>query len=220
MKKYLVFAFALVAISSSVLSTSAFAQAAADKKLAKPEREPAAGRTLKPSRGEAGLKDSYPDSVEFKKTFEELYAIIKPTESITERTEKVFKQQSRTFSRNGIDSVKARTAVFAAIDPKMDREVIYTTYRSLLTAEELKSWVAFIKTPGGKKILEVGNRLLSSSESKIDQTIRRTVSNVIAPLRKPVQKAVAPNGGVTPSRRPESNNPPTTNDNDEGENDK
>lgn len=218
MKKYLVIAFALVATSTFALSTSALAQAP-EKKPAKPTREPA-GRTLKPSK-EMALKESYPDSVEFKKAFEELYSIVKPEESIKERTEKVFKQQSRTFTRNGIDSAKAHEAVFAAIDPNMDREIIYTTYRTSLTAEELKSWIAFIKTPAGKKILEVGNRLLTSSESKVDQTIRRTVSNAIASLRKPVQKAVAPNGQPIPQGRPQAtprSNGQETNESEESNN--
>jgi hypothetical protein len=186
--------FLILALSVAALSTSAFAQ---DKKAdKKPEKKPAgspAGRSMKPSK-ELMLKDSYADSTEFKKAFDELYAIIKPEESVMQKTDRIFLQQSRTFERAGIDSAKAYDLVVKAVDPKMDREIIYTTYRALLTAEELKGFVAFAKTQPGKKFLEVGNRLLGAADTKIDQTIRKTISNTIAPLRQPVKKASKPNG--------------------------
>lgn len=133
----------------------------------------------------SALAASYADSAEFNKAFVELYSIIKPKVSIQERTDKIFTSMARSFDRTGVDSVKAYEAVMKGVDPKLDHELIYTTYRSQLTAEELKGWIAFLKTPAGKKVLAVGEKLLAADDKQIDSQVRRNVNTAIAPLRQP-----------------------------------
>jgi hypothetical protein len=186
--KYFVLALALFVATSATAQESE--QQPAQTKSRKPTKErPAvpegaeAGRSLRASRN--SLATSYADSTEFNKAFVELYAIIKPKVTIQERTEKIFKAMTRSFARTGVDSAKAYEAVMQTVKPTLDHELIYATYRSQLTAEELKGWVAFLKTPAGKKILEVGDKLLAADDKQIESQVRRSVNTAIAPLRQP-----------------------------------
>jgi hypothetical protein len=185
--KYLVLALSLF------VGTSAMAQEdQAAPKSRKPTKEHSArpeggepGRTMKPSRGAGKLAASYADSTEFNKAFDDLYMIIKPTVTVQERADKIFMSQTRSFTRTGVDSAKAYEAVMKAIDPTLDRQLIYSAYRAQLTAEELRGWIAFLKTPAGKKILEVGDKLLAADDRLIESQVRRAVNTAIAPLRQP-----------------------------------
>lgn len=187
--KYLVLALSLI------FSVSAFAQAEQTqteptKKSRKKRTEQgseAPARTMKPSRNK--LAESYPDSVEFNKAFADLYTILKSEETIQQKADKAFKQISRTFSRTGVDSAEAYKAVMAKIDPSMEREIIYRSYRTQLNAEELKDWVAFLRTPTGKKILTVGEKLIGAHDKQVDAQVRRTVNTAITPLRKAAKAA-------------------------------
>jgi hypothetical protein len=184
--KYLILALGLF------VGTSAIAQEQQASPKSKPTKERPAkpeggepGRTMKASRGSGKLAATYADSTEFNKAFDELYAIIKPTVTVKDRAEKIFLSQTRTFARTGVDSAKAYEAVMKAVDPKLDHQLIYTTYRAQLTAEELRGWVSFLKTPAGKKILEVGEKLLAADDRLIESQVRRSVNTAIAPLRQP-----------------------------------
>jgi hypothetical protein len=184
--KYFILALSLM------VGTSALAQeqpaAPKTRKSAKERTAPEGGepgRTMKPSRGSGKLAESYADSTEFNKAFLELYTIIKPKVTIEERAQKAFAQSSRSFARTGVDSAMAYEAVMKTVNPKLDYELIYTTYRSQLTADELKGWVAFLKTPAGKKILDVGDKLLDADDKLIETQVRRSINTAIAPLRKP-----------------------------------
>ena len=184
--KYLVLAL------SFFFSVSAFAQAEQPqtepaKKSRKKRTEQGAeapGRTMKPSRGAGKLAESYPDSVEFNKAFGELYTMLKSKETVQEKAEQAFKQISRTFSRAGIDSAEAYRAVMAKIDPNMEREIIFRIYRTNMNAEELNGWIAFLRTPAGKKILEVGEKVIGAHEKQVDAQVRRAVNTAVTPLRK------------------------------------
>jgi hypothetical protein len=191
--KYFILALSLFVGSSAMAQD----QPAPEKRKPTKERPapPAGagpGRTMKPSRGKLQL--SYADSTEFKAAFAELYAIIKPKVTIEERAQKIFDQNVRSFARTGVDSAKAYEAVMKAVDPKLDHEMIFATYRANLTAQELRDWVAFIKTPTGKKILEVGDRILAADDKLIDSQVRRSVNTAIAPLRQAKPKTVKDTG--------------------------
>jgi hypothetical protein len=185
--KYFILALSLV------LGTSVMAQdQPATPKTRKPTKERPAmpeggepGRTMKPSRGAGKLAASYADSNEFNKAFLELYAVIKPKVTIEERAQKIFLQTARSFARTGVDSATAYEAVMKSVNPKLDYELIYMTYRTQLSAEELQGWVNFLKTPAGKKILEVGDKLLAADDKLIETQVRRSVNTAIAPLRQP-----------------------------------
>jgi hypothetical protein len=180
-----------ILVLSLFVGTSAMAQGQAAPEKRKPTKERPAlpkgaepGRTMKPSRGAGKLAASYADSNEFNKAFIELYSIIKPKVTVQERAQSIFLQNARTFARTGVDSVKAHEAVMKAVNPKLDYELIYATYRAQLTAEELSAWVSFIKTPAGRKIMEVGDKLLAADDKLIESQVRRTVNTAIAPLRQ------------------------------------
>ena len=204
--KYLVLALSLL------FSVSAFAQAEqAQTEPAKKSRKKrteqgseAPARTMKPSRNK--LAESYPDSVEFNKAFADLYTILKSEETIQQKADKAFKQISRTFSRTGVDSAVAYKAVMAKIDPNMEREIIFRSYRTQMTAEELKDWVAFLRTPTGKKILAVGEKLIGAHDKQVDAQVRRAVNTAVTPLRK--AKAAEQREGMRPAVSNESEVPP------------
>lgn len=189
--KYFILALSLIVGTSAMAQAPSESQPPAKTRTPKKERqqlpegaEP--GRTMKPSRGAGKLLASYADSNEFNKALMELYSIIKPKVTIEERAQKIFLQNARTFARTGVtDSLKAYEAAMKAVDPKLDYELIYATYRSQLTAEELRAWVDFVKTPAGKKILEVGDKLLAADDRLIETQVRRSVNTAIAPFRKP-----------------------------------
>lgn len=206
--KYLILALSLF------VGTSAIAQDQPAPEKRKPTKERPAppsgtqpGRTMKPSRGK--MQVSYADSTEFKAAFTELYAIIKPKVTIEERAKKIFDQNVRSFARTGVDSAKAYEAVMKAVDPNLDYEMIFSTYRASLSAEELRGWITFIKTPAGKKILEVGDRLLAADDKLIDSQVRRSVNTAIAPLRQPKPKTVKDTGNNDGSQEGSSTTAPS-----------
>ena len=141
---------------------------------------------------------TYKDSVQFKKEFKELYPLIKPTPNVRERTETAFERMSRSFKPRGIDSAKAYDSVMKHLDPTMDEKILFDAYRAEFSAEELKSLVAFFKTPAGKHYLEVQPRLLAA-HGQIDQYVMHTINQVIMPMSKPMQRPTgAPPRGMPP----------------------
>ena len=147
---------------------------------------------------------TYPDSVEFKKEFAELYPLIKPVPGVKERAETQFERMSRMFKSRGIDSAKAYDSVMKEIDPKKDEEILFDTYRADFSAEELKGLVTFFKTPVGKHYLEVEQHLIMA-RSEVDSYVGRTVQHIIGTMAKPVETpAGLPQGrpGMRPGMRP------------------
>lgn len=190
---------ALVILFLALFCTATYAQ---DKPAApRQDRSAPGGRSLKSSR-ELQLEPSYKDSAEFQKIFQELYPAIAPEKPLTTRVEKLFLQQSRGFSRQGIDSTKAYEEVMKAIDPKLDSQVIFKTFRALLTAEELRAYKEFMASPLGKKLEQVGPRLFNAATSEVDAHMRRIVMQTLAPLRKPVGTPASETTTGTTEMRP------------------
>jgi len=162
----------------SVLSTHLFAQ------VKKPTEHLPAGRTV----AVKTVKPVYADSVQFNKAFAALYPLLKPTPTITERAEITFSRMGRMLKARGVDSTAAHDSLLKALDPTMDRKILFDTYRSAFTAKELESLVAFFKTPVGKHYLEIENRLLDARSHSLDQYVQRTISMTVVPLEKPVPR--------------------------------
>jgi hypothetical protein len=159
------------------------------------------------------LKSSYPDSTAFNEEFKQLYPLIKPTPSITERAEMILAHSGNLYHNQGVDSVKARDSVMARLNPHMDDTLLYRAYRAQFTAEELKPIIAFFKTPAGKHFLEVESYTMSARTGQIDQYVKSNVHNVLSKMAKPVEmpngmrKPPAP-GSMPPGMMPPGSMPP------------
>ena len=154
----------------------------------------------------------YKDSVEFKAEFDALYPYIRPTPNVRERAEKMIAQMGPMLRARGIDSVKAHDTAMKAIDPTMDKQILFEAYRAAFTAEELKPLAAFFKTPAGKHYLEVEGPIFAARNSEIDQSIARTVYHAVMPMMKPMPP---PQGGMprppmAPMTQPVPPTPPPT----------
>jgi hypothetical protein len=133
------------------------------------------------------LKASYPDSTAFKAAFKELYPLVKPTPSITERAELILTHSGSLYHNQGVDSIKAHDSVMAILNPHMDDTLLYRAYRAQFTAEELKPIIAFFKTPAGKHYLEVESYTMAARTGQIDQYVKSNVHNVLSKMGKPVE---------------------------------
>jgi len=160
----------------------------------------APGRTLGEGEG-VNPAEKYSDSVQFKAEFKELYALIKPTPTVSERAERSFESMSRMFKARGVDSVATYDSVMKVLDQSMDEKILYETYRRDFSAEELKPLIAFFKTSAGKHYLEIEGQLMAARSQAIDGYVRRTITSVITPMMKPMTR---PQSGTMgrPSMRP------------------
>jgi Uncharacterized protein conserved in bacteria (DUF2059) len=159
------------------------------------------------------LKSSYPDSTAFNAAFKELYAIIKPTPTIKERTETMMEHMSHMFQARGIDSVAAYDSVMKAVDFNKDEKILFTAYRAQFSAEEIKAMIPFFKTPTGKHYLEVETHLVTARNTEINQYVNQTVNNAVRPLSKgvmtpPSMRGNAPGMGQPGTPRPDQQPPP------------
>ncbi len=164
------------------------------------------------------LKSSYPDSTAFKAAFKELYPLVKPTPSITERAETILMHSGSLYHNQGVDSVKAHDSVMAILNPHMDDTLLYRAFRAQFTADELKPMIAFFKTPAGKHYLEVESYIISARSGQVDQYVKSNVHYVLSKMGKPVE---TPNGmrkmpppgmmqpGMGQSGMPQPPTPPT-----------
>ncbi len=135
-----------------------------------------------PTRLETKPNTIYKDSAEFNKVFAELYPLIKPTPNPRERAEAMLSHLGMQFRARGIDSAKAYDTAMKAIDPNMDREILYDAYRKEFTAQELKSLVNFFKMPVGTHYLEVEGSLFAARNSMIQEAVARKVFEAIMPM--------------------------------------
>jgi hypothetical protein len=187
-----------------VLSLFLMASTASAQSQGRPPMPPGVRPGMEPM---ATLKSSYPDSAAFQTEFNELYLLIKPTPDIQERTETSLKRMAQMFKTRGIDSAKAYDSVKKAIDPSMDQKILFNAYRSQFSAEELKTIVAFFKTPAGKHYLEVENKLFPARNAEIDQYVGRTVNKVVMPMGKPPAPGAPRPGMGRPGMLPAPNQP-------------
>ena len=148
----------------------------------------------------------YKDSVQFKAEFNALYPLIRPTPNVRERAEAMLGRMGPMFRARGIDSVKARDTAMNAIDPAMDKKLLFDAYRAEFSASELKPLAAFFKTPAGKHFLEVEGRLFLARNGEIDQYIARTIYRAIMPMMKPMPPR--PEGVMPPAPPPSKKETP------------
>ncbi len=148
----------------------------------------------------------YKDSVQFKAEFNALYPLIRPTPNVRERAETMLGRMGPMFRARGIDSVKARDTAMNAIDPAMDKKLLFDAYRAEFSASELKPLAAFFKTPAGQHFLEVEGRLFLARNGEIDQYIARTIYRAIMPMMKPMPPR--PEGVMPPAPPPSKKETP------------
>ena len=144
---------------------------------------------------------SYPDSVKFKEAFKELFLLIKPAQSVRERTQNAFLGMSRSFKTRGVDSAKAWDSVSKKIDDNQDEKILFDAYRKEFTAEELKSITTFMKSPAGKHYFEVEAHL-SSAKSMLTTSVQRGVQATVGPMMKPIERPAGLPGGPGGRRPP------------------
>jgi len=161
-----------------------------------PPMMPPGGESMMPPSRDRKPAIAYPDSVQFNATFKELYPLIRPTPTVQERAETVFTRNLRMFKSRGVDSAKAYDTAMAAIDKSRDQKILFKAYREAFTAEELKSMVAFFKTPAGKHYLEVESKMLDARTKSIDIYVQQTIGSAVAPMEKPVERKPRPRPGM------------------------
>ena len=129
------------------------------------------------------LAESYADSAEFAKIFSEYYQTIKPAKSVKEDMEQYFQNMSRAFAMQGIDSAEAAKAAFANIDENAYEKIYFDTYRRNLSAQELKKYMEFIKTPEGKHISEILPNLQRPAMESM-MYVQKTINMNLIPVRQ------------------------------------
>lgn len=136
------------------------------------------GRTM-----EMGAPKTYEDSAEFTKAFTEFYPLVKSNKSVKEEAETYFKNISRTFKMQGIDSAEAAKAAFKGLEEDAFEKVYFDTYRRNMSAKELKKYTEFIKTPEGKHIVEIWPNL-QRAPSETVMYIARAINLNLNPIRQ------------------------------------
>jgi hypothetical protein len=134
----------------------------------------------------------YSDSVKFNATFKELFPLIRPMPTVQERAQFAFTRMLRMFKQRGVDSARAYDTIMKLIDKSRDEKILFNAYRENFTAEELKSIVAFFKTPAGKHYLEIEDKVMSARTKMIDQYVQQTVTAAVAPMEKPIERKPRP----------------------------
>lgn len=142
----------------------------------------------------------YKDSVEFNKAFAELYPLIRPTPNVRESAETMIARMAPMFRARGIDSAKAYDTAMKAIDPTMDRTILFNAFRAEFSAEEMRSLVAFFKTPVGQHYLEVEPPILMARTREIQEGIAQTIYRSLEPMMR-TAAAKEPHG-APPHPRP------------------
>src|SRR5438105_1431445 len=125
----------------------------------------------------------YADSAAFDSLFKKFYPDVKPAMSVHQSAEQTFKQISRTFAMQGIDSAEAAKAAFKGLDEKAFYKIYYDIFRRNLSAKELKKYAEFIRTPEGAHIAEVWSSL-QSALPQANMYVARTVNSNLTPLRQ------------------------------------
>jgi hypothetical protein len=107
-----------------------------------------------------------------------------------------------------VDSAKAYDSVMKNLNPEMDKDILFKTYRAQFSAAELKPMIAFFKTPAGKHYLEVESKLFSARALDIDQYVRAAVQRIIGPMGKQLETPPSFKGNAPGMGRP-GMQPPT-----------
>ncbi len=166
---------ASIIIGACVVAGALFAQ--------QPQQKPAppaskAGRSV--AREESNV---YKDSLEFAKTFTELFPLIAPKKNVRADAEDFLKRISKSFTMQGLDSAKAMAVALNGLDTNAYRKIYYDIYRKNLSAKELKKFLEFVKTPEGKKAFSVMPQL-ERAQSDASNYISRAINTNLGPLRQ------------------------------------
>jgi hypothetical protein len=126
---------------------------------------------------------SYPDSVEFLKAFNAFYPLIAPKEKLVDRVSDQFKKMYPAYKSRGVDSLAAWKQVLKDIDTTHDRNISFRGYRQIFSAEDMKEYAKFMKTPTGKKLYE-GQQTLSRTTGQSMNYPMMLVSSAMRSLDK------------------------------------
>lgn len=136
------------------------------------------GRSIEPPPAQ-----SYADSEDFVKAFQEFYPLVKTTKSVKEEAEKYFQNISRTFKMQGIDSAEAAKVALKGLEEDAFEKIYFDTYRRNMSAKELKKYTEFIRTPEGNHIVEIWPNL-QRAPSETVMYIARAINLNLNPIRQ------------------------------------
>ncbi len=129
------------------------------------------------------LSNSYKDSIEYAKTFKQLYALIGPQKTAYIDAQEFYNRISRTFTVQGIDTAVAHKLALTGIDNNAYEKIYYSMYREHLDLPDLKKFLEFIKTPEGMKVY-LALPQLQRATTETSSYVTRTVNANLAPLRQ------------------------------------
>lgn len=129
------------------------------------------------------LSNSYKDSLEYAKTFKQLYALIGPQKTAYVDAQEFYNRISRTFTVQGIDTAVAHKLALTGIDNNAYEKIYYAMYREHLDLPDLKKFLEFIKTPEGMKVY-LALPQLQRATNETSAYVTRTVNANLAPLRQ------------------------------------
>jgi len=154
----------------------------------------------------------YEDSAEFAKTFKEIYPLVKPKQSVKEQADQYYSRMSRGFAKLDMDSVEMYKMAMKNLDTNASEKLIFDVYRKNLSAKELKAYLAFIKSPEGKKVMDVMPQL-QRAQTETGGYVSKTINANLAPLRQkqmemmkkeqpPRDSVKGPDGKMMPAPNP------------------
>ncbi len=127
------------------------------------------------------------DSAEFAKAFKEFYPLIKPKQSVKEQANDYYARSARGFGGMDLDSAATYQMAMKNLDTNVDQDIYFDVYRKNLSAKELKAYMTFLKTPEGKRIVEVMPNL-DRARSEVTRYISKTINTNLSPIRTAIQE--------------------------------
>jgi hypothetical protein len=127
------------------------------------------------------------DSAEFAKTFKEFYPLIKPKQSVKEQANDYYARSARGFGGMDLDSAATYQMAMKNLDTNADEDIYFDVYRKNLSAKELRAYMTFLKTPEGKRIVEVMPNL-DRARSEVTRYISKTINANLSPIRTAIQE--------------------------------
>ncbi len=150
----------------------------------RPDMRPEMQPPVQPQMLTATQHGPYKDSAAFNAAFAELYPLIRPTPNVRETAEQMLSRMGPVFKIRHIDSTQAFDTAMQAIDPNMDKKILFDAYRAQFSATEIKELAHFFKTPVGRHYLEVELPLAFARTNELQQQIAQTIYRALAPMMK------------------------------------
>jgi hypothetical protein len=125
----------------------------------------------------------YEDSADFAKAFKQVYPIIKPKQSVKEQADQYYGRMSRGFAKLDMDSTEMYKMAMKNLDTNASEKLMFDVYRKNLTAKELNAYLTFIKSPEGKKVMDV-MPALQRAQTETGGYVSKTINANLAPLRQ------------------------------------